>query len=97
MTLNQMTATHWRKLLYLPLVLLALGGMVLLGAVIGGWPDLLVAALLMLVPGRIQGFVYRDFFRGRRLFSQGRYADAIPHFERFLHAVRARPWIKRLL
>lgn len=94
---GEMTSTHWRKLAYVPLVLAAIGAGVLLAVAVGGWAGLLAAALLMLLPGRIQGFFYRDFFRGRRLFSQGRYADAVPHFERFLAAVRARPWIKRLL
>jgi tetratricopeptide (TPR) repeat protein len=92
-----MTSTHWRKLAYVPLVLAAIGAGVLLSVAVGGWQGLLVAVLLMLLPGRIQGFVYRDFFRGRRLFSQGQYADAVPHFERFLDSVRARPWIKHLL
>ncbi|HEX2209332.1 MAG TPA: hypothetical protein VHG93_16765 [Longimicrobium sp.] len=62
----------------------------------GGW-GLLAAGILLLVPGRIQGAAYRDFFRGRRLFAEGRAAESIPYFERFLERIRRRPALKHLV
>lgn len=58
---------------------------------------MLLVAVLLLLPGRIQGHYYRAFFRGRRLMGAGRYAEAIPHFEQFLATIRARPRLKRLV
>jgi tetratricopeptide (TPR) repeat protein len=92
-----MSRTRRLKLAYATLSVLVVGGVAALGLTVGAWPALIAFVLLMLLPGRVQGYFYRDFFRGRRLFAQGRFADAIPHFERFLADVRARPWLKRLL
>lgn len=93
----RMSRTRRLKLAYATLSVLVVGGVAALGLTVGAWPALIAFVLLMLLPGRVQGYFYRDFFRGRRLFAQGRFADAIPHFERFLADVRARPWLKRLL
>lgn len=72
------------------------GSVALMTVGTGGW-GLLTAAALLLVPGRIQGAAYRDFFRGRRLFAQGRFAESIPCFERFLDRVRRRPALRHLV
>lgn len=58
---------------------------------------LLLVALAFLIPGRVQGFYYRDLFRGRRLLDSGHPAGAIVYFERFLAALRAAPWRRHLL
>ena len=55
------------------------------------------AALVLLVPGRIQAWLCRDLFRARRLFDRQQPAASLPHSERFLAAVRARPWLDRAL
>ncbi|MGH0029196.1 MAG: tetratricopeptide repeat protein [Myxococcota bacterium] len=63
-------------------------------------PPLLViplVALALLVPGRIQGFFWREFFRGRRLLADEDPRGAIAHLDRFLTQVRRRPWLKRLI
>lgn len=56
-----------------------------------------LAALLTVLPGRLQGVFYRDFFRGRRLLAAGNPEEAIPEFERFLETIRARPVLKKLV
>ena len=57
----------------------------------------LVVALVFLIPGRFQGFFYRDFYRGRRLLDGKQSAEAIPHFETFLSSIYAAPWLRHLL
>jgi tetratricopeptide (TPR) repeat protein len=56
-----------------------------------------LVSLLLLVPGRVQGVFWREFFRGRRLLADNDPQGAIAHFERFLSEVRDRPWLKRLI
>lgn len=58
---------------------------------------LIVAGVLLLLPGRVQGFVFRDHYRGRRLMATGQLESAVAHFERFLARLRAAPWKKRFI
>lgn len=57
----------------------------------------LLVALFLFIPGRVQGILYRELFRGRRLLAQHREVEAIGHFHRYLADVRARPWLKRMI
>jgi tetratricopeptide (TPR) repeat protein len=59
-----------------------------------GWA---VAALVLLIPGRITAHYYRDLLTGRRLMDAGRFTEAVPYFERFVHHIEARPGLKRLI
>jgi tetratricopeptide (TPR) repeat protein len=59
-------------------------------------PAVIAAVLLFLAPGRVQGFFYRDFHRGRHLMTQEQVALAIPHFEAFLLKLEQAPWLQRL-
>jgi tetratricopeptide (TPR) repeat protein len=92
-----LNATAVRKLLY-PVLIVALlvGCFALMTVGTGGW-GLLAFVFLLLVPGRIQGLAFRDFFRGRHLFAEGKFAEAIPCFERFLARIRRRPALKHLI
>lgn len=60
-------------------------------------PVLAGAALVFLVPGRLQGWLWRDFFRGRRLLSLGRPEEAIVLFERFLETLKLHPGRRRAI
>jgi tetratricopeptide (TPR) repeat protein len=51
----------------------------------------------LLLPGRIQGHLYREFFRGTRLFRENRPEEAIPHLERFAEKIARRPGLKRAI
>ncbi|HEU4882160.1 MAG TPA: hypothetical protein VFT45_07945 [Longimicrobium sp.] len=95
--MQRFNATFIRKLLY-PVGILALlvGCFALMTVGSGGW-GLLALLFLVLVPGRIQGAAFRDFFRGRRLFAEGKFEESIPHFERFLARVRRRPALRHLI
>ena len=85
------------KLVYPVLAVLLLAGSIALMTVgDGGW-GLLAFFFLLLVPGRVQGAVYRDLHRGRSLYGEGKFAEAIPCFERFLARIRRRPALKLLV
>ena len=58
---------------------------------------LIATVFVLLIPGRIQGFIFRDHYRGRRLMDAGQLEAAIEHFERFLLHVRGQPWKKRFI
>lgn len=97
-----MSRTAFYKLAYAGTVL---GVVALAGSVVanfGGagrtpvWAVALMVVLLLL-PGRVQGALWRDFFRGRRLLAHREHAASIPYFERFLARVRARPALKRAI
>lgn len=59
-------------------------------------PTILILFLILLTPGRVQGSLFRDLLRGRRLLSAGQPGAALEHFERFLGLLRAEPWRQRL-
>ncbi len=58
---------------------------------------LIATFVVLLIPGRIQGFVFRDHYRGRRLMGAGQFEEAIVYFERFLAQVREQPWKKHFI
>jgi tetratricopeptide (TPR) repeat protein len=60
-------------------------------------PVVLVAVLVLLTLSRVQGWFWRDFFRGRRLLVAGRARDACIHFERWLAELHRRPALRRLI
>ena len=94
-----MTRPLQSKLLYVT-VLLLLGS----GVFVAYWMIpydkslvLIVAVTLLLIPGRIQGFVFRDHYRGRRLLGAGRAEEAVQCSRRFLAQIREKPWKKRFI
>jgi tetratricopeptide (TPR) repeat protein len=60
------------------------------------WLAFLIA-IVFLIPGRLQGFFYREFFRGRRLMDGNQSSEAIVHLESFLAKLRNAPWQRHLL
>ena len=58
-----------------------------------GWPHLLAGAVL-LIPGRIQGFLWRSFFRGRHAMSRNDLVGAEKHFLLFLEKLRQQPELR---
>ncbi|MDH3276335.1 MAG: hypothetical protein OEM99_17530 [Gammaproteobacteria bacterium] len=54
-------------------------------------------ALLFLIPGRVNGHFWRDFYTGRRMMDSGRNTDAIKEFEKFLTSVCENPALKHLI
>jgi hypothetical protein len=53
--------------------------------------------VLLLIPGRILGYFWRDLLRGLRLLKEKRYAESKRHSEIFLLQVKQRPWLKKLI
>jgi tetratricopeptide (TPR) repeat protein len=55
------------------------------------WLGLVIVGLLFVVPGRVQGVLWRDFFRGSRLLRLNRNAEAVPYLEGFIERLEHRP------
>jgi tetratricopeptide (TPR) repeat protein len=93
-----MSRTGRRKIVYFTIV----GG----GAILGFWairhfaltlPEIILLVLVLLVPGRILGFFWRDLLRGLRLLKEKQYEESIRHSRAFLDQLQARPWIRHLI
>ncbi len=88
------------KIIYL-VQLLALGGAA--AAMLFVTPErrrgavVILLAVLLFLPGRIQGVMLRGHFRGRRLADQGRFEESIRESEAFLAIVEREPWRKRAI
>ncbi len=93
-----MSRTSKYKLLYV-LALIALSGLAVWAILASGKSPVVIAGvvLVLIVPGRICGVYWREFFKGRNLMTHGRFLEAEPYFERFLAKLRDRPWLKRLI
>lgn len=85
----------WVYVAVLAILALAAGAAIL--ALGGGIITVIAVALLLLVPGRIQGFYYSDLFTGRRLLDAGEPEKAIPLIERFLESIKRHPQRGKLL
>lgn len=86
------------NLLYLVFILVVFGLSLLIGIYFGR-PAIGIIGLFVVIifPGAIQGFLWHDFFLGRRLFSMGQLQEAKGHFEKFLDKIRIHPWMKKLI
>ena len=93
-----MSRTAKRKVLYVALlVAVAAIALVLLSVFNYSLVSFLAVALILLLPGRLQGHYWRQFFRARDLVAQRRFREAEPVFEQFLERVQREPWLKKLI
>jgi tetratricopeptide (TPR) repeat protein len=81
-------------------------GMLVLGVALSLWivfyfqmtvVGVLILAVILLFPGRVLGFFWRDLLRGLRLLHEKRYAESKRHSELFLTKVKDQPWLKKLI
>lgn len=86
------------KLVHLAVVLLGVAVVLALLILLRLGPvAALLVALAFLVPGRVQGYYWRGFFRGRRALGAGQLEASVEQFESFLERLRRRPWLKSLV
>ncbi|HVE16250.1 MAG TPA: hypothetical protein VNB29_05910 [Chthoniobacterales bacterium] len=57
---------------------------------------ILLLVAILLLPGRILGFFYRDLMRGLRLLRAKEYAESKRHSELFLETLARKPWIRHV-
>jgi len=57
---------------------------------------LIAIALVLFIPGRLSGNLWRDLYRGRRLFGRGQFEDSIESSRSFIRLLKARPNLRRL-
>lgn len=88
-----MTRTLKYKLLYVvaSAAILAIVAMTFISLDLGP-TGLLVAAVLLLVPGRVGAYFLRELFLSRRYVGAERYEDGIASAERFLELLDRQPW-----
>ena len=81
------------------IALLALAGCVIaLARLVEPGPWLVATIVLVLiVPGRVQGLLFRDLFRVRRDLDRNSAESALTHFNSFLSTIKAQPWRKPAL
>jgi hypothetical protein len=60
-------------------------------------PVFLAVILLLLIPGRVLGYFWRDLLRGLRLLNLREYAASKACSERFLAYYERQPWIRHLI
>ncbi len=74
-----------------------------LGCVVGIYllyPSIYVVitlGLIVLIPGRVQGMLFRDLFRGRRSYDLEQFEESLEHSRRFLDMIREKPHLKKYL
>lgn len=57
---------------------------------------LLALVVVLLVPGRLLGVLWRDLYRGRRLLGEGRFQESLRHSRQFLALLERQPWRRGL-
>ena len=88
-----------KKILYIPIIAAAV--------FFGFWLALetpknsvlipVLVVLVLLIPGRVNGYYWREFYRGQKLLELKQYEKSLFHFERFLRLLQQRPYIKHLI
>lgn len=90
-----MSRTKKYKLMYLVAVILASTiALLFIYKFKENYYVLSLIVILLILPGRVQGYLWRDFFIGRRLLSLSKYEEAIQYFETFEHKLRNNKWLK---
>jgi len=95
-----LSRTSYYKLIYF--------GMVLGGGGVVAWliykyhqqlgiGGILLLVALMLLPGQILAFFWRDLLQGFRLLRERRFADSKRHSEAFLRDLERRPWLRHFI
>jgi len=89
--------TRWKILYGVALALVLAVALVILKAAEFSLAATIVLALVLLIPGRINGHFWRSFYSGRRLLDSGWNAEAIKEFESFQQRLRENPSLKHLI
>ena len=59
--------------------------------------QLMLIAVVFLIPGRLVKYYWRDFFKGRKCLQKGDFDEAMQRFQLFIKEVHESPWIKWLM
>lgn len=95
-----MTRTDFFKLLYASEIFAVGGAAVFVLRNVSDQHRVLVfvvAAVVLLIPGRIQGALFRQHFRGRRLMDAGMFRESIAESEAFIETLQRQSWRKRAI
>jgi len=93
-----MTRTARRKAYYFLGV--GLGALVLAWAIIElhfNVAQIVVLVVVLLLPGRVLGFFWRDQLSGLRLLRERKFEASAQHSRRFLETLAQRPWMRHMI
>ena len=90
-----MTRTaRWKVQYVVALAAVAVAGYAMTRSLdVGG---VLLVVVLLIVPGRLQGFLWRGLYRGRRLQQSGSLERAASEYRVFLGRLERQPWLRRV-
>ena len=60
-------------------------------------PWIALVIVLLLLPGRVLAYFWRDLLRGLHLLKQQRFEESKHHSEAFLVTLKQKPWLKNLI
>lgn len=89
--------TRWKFFYAVALVLLSAVAIAVANLAEFDWAIIVAVGIALLIPGRINGHYWRDFYTGRQLMNTGRNNEALRCFERFLGQVQEQPQLKHLI
>lgn len=56
-----------------------------------------IISIILLIPGRVQGYYYRKHFKGRKLLNKKDYMQSIKYSKEFIEDIRLNNWKKKLI
>ncbi|MBO3443890.1 tetratricopeptide repeat protein [Clostridium sp. CCUG 7971] len=56
-----------------------------------------IISIILLIPGRVQGYYYRNHFKGRKLLNKKDYMKSIKYSKEFIEDIRLNNWKKKLI
>lgn len=89
--------TRWKILYVVAVAALGLAAFAIAFAVEFDSTVLIGLAVLLFIPGRINGHYWRSFYTGRKLLDSGDHESARHEFEQFLVKVHDRPRLKSMI
>jgi tetratricopeptide (TPR) repeat protein len=98
-----LTRTMMHRIQFGALVCVTVGAVAAAGyGILQAYPEARVSviagfALLLLIPGRVQQFYWKGFFKAQKLQLKGLHRDALEEFQRFLETLRLRPGLRHLI
>lgn len=92
-----MTRTSQRKIQYI-VAIAVVGAIIYLATRLLdlGTSGVLMVVFLLVVPGRLHGFLWRQLYRGRRLQQSGALDPAVKEYRAFLVRLERHRWLRRV-
>ena len=91
-----MRTSRWKVQYLVALAAMATGAYAMVRWMELGTASVVLVGLLLLVPGRLSGFLWRELYRGRRLQQSESLDGAVTEYRAFLAKLERHPWLRRV-